>query len=447
MLTRSKAGIFKKKAFLTTSPTIPQTFKQALVDQNWRATMDVKFQALLRNNIWTLVHHPPIVTLSDANGSLNSNTIQTTALNTIKHAWLPKLDVQNAFLNRELQEQVLMTQPPGFENHQTPDSVYCLNKALYGLKHASRAWFTKLIHYLITKGFQCSRANSSPFFQYSVIDMLLLLIYVDDILITGSNPSHVSSFIFDPSSPFALRDLGNLHNFLGVEVIQQSSTLHLNQCRYIQQFLKRNNMLNTKLANTPGALGKQLSTADGEFLSDASLYKSTVGALSYWKGILQHLKGASSHGLLFQASPSLTLQGYINADWASYPDDCRSTGGYCLFLGPNLISWSSTKQKVVSRSSVELEYRALASLTAEIVWVQAILKVLCISQTTPLLVWCDNKSTTALAANFVFHACSKHIKLDLHFIRDKVFQNDLHIQYTASTDQVADIFTKNIPSS
>ena len=166
-----------------------------------------------------------------------------------------------------------------------------------------------------------------------------------------------------------------------------------------------------------------------------------------WKGILQHLKGASSHGLLFQASPSLTLQGYINADWASYPDDCRSTGGYCLFLGPNLISWSCTKQKVVSRSSVELEYRVLASLTAEIVWVQAILKVLCISQTTPLLVWCDNKSTTALAANFVFHACSKHIKLDLHFIHDKVFQNDLHIQYTASTDQVADIFTKNIPSS
>ena len=320
MLTRSKAGIFKKKAFLTTSPTIPQTFKQALVDQNWRATMDVEYQALLRNNIWTLVPPPSYSNIirckwifklkHNSDDSIEHYKAclvakgfnQTHGINYSKTfspvvkpfiVWiilsLPvasqwpirQLDVQNAFLNRELQEQVLMTQPPGFENHQTPDSVYCLNKALYGLKHASWAWFTKLIHYLIIKGFQCSRANSSPFFQYSVIDMLLLLIYVDDILITGSNPSHVSSFIFDPSSPFALRDLGNLHNFLGVEVIQQSSTLYLNQCRYIQQFLKRNNMLNTKLANTPGALGKQLSTADGEFLSDASLYKSTVGALSY----------------------------------------------------------------------------------------------------------------------------------------------------------------------
>ena len=147
----------------------------------------------------------------------------------------------------------------------------------------------------------------------------------------------------------------------------------------------------------------------------SSLYRSTVGALQYvtitrpdlafvvnkacqfmahpttthWnaiKWILRYLKSTSSHGISLHASLSFELQGYTNADWASSPDDRHSTGGYYIFLGPNLISWSSTKQKVVSRSSAESEYQALVSITAEITWVQALLKELCISQTTvPLL--------------------------------------------------------------
>ena len=165
------------------------------------------------------------------------------------------------------------------------------------------------------------------------------------------------------------------------------------------------------------------------------------------KRILRYLRGTSAHGLLLHSSSSLALQGYTDVDWASCPDDEKNTSGYCLFLRPNLISQSSSKQKIVSRSNAESEYRSLTFLTTEIVQVQSLLKELCIAQTQPPLVWCDNKSATALAANPIFHACTKNNELYLHFIRDKVLQRDLVIQCIPSSEQVADIFTKHIPSA
>ena len=164
------------------------------------------------------------------------------------------------------------------------------------------------------------------------------------------------------------------------------------------------------------------------------------------KHILRYLKGTATHGLSIHASPSWSLQGYTDADWASCPNDRRSTNGFCLFFSTNLISWSSTKQRVVSRSSAELEYRALAFLAAEVSWLQFLLKELCIPQPDTPLIWCDNINAAALAANSVFHGRSKHIEIDLHFVRDKVLRKELLIQYVPSTDQLADVFTKHVPS-
>ena len=130
----------------------------------------------------------------------------------------------------------------------------------------------------------------------------------------------------------------------------------------------------------------------------------------------------------------MDIHGYIDVDWASCPDDRRSIGGYGIFLGSNLVSWSSNKQKVVSRSSAESEYRAFASATSEIIWIQYVLQDLCLSSSSPPLLWCDSKSAAHLAANPVFHARTKHIEMDLHFIRDHVLRKQLIIQYLPSSE-------------
>ena len=232
-------------------------------------------------------------------------------------------------------------------------------------------------------------------------------------------------------------------------------------------------METSKPAPTPGHLGSTLSQSDDVSLSDPSEYRRIVGALQYvtltkpdiafvvkkacqfmakpsdvhWmavKRILRYLKGTIHLGLHFQPAASMELQGYSDADWASCPDDRRSTSGYCVFLGSNLISWSSSKQRLVSKSSAESEYRGLVSLTAELVWIQSLLQELCLPTSPPIL-WCDNQSATHLAANPVFHSRSKHIELDLHFIREKVLRQELQICYVPSGDQLADIFTKHLP--
>jgi hypothetical protein len=156
------------------------------------------------------------------------------------------------------------------------------------------------------------------------------------------------------------------------------------------------------------------------------------------------VKGTLSTGLHIQPTPSTVLDIYTDADWAGCPDDRRSTGGFAIFLGGNLISWSSRKQPTVSRSSTEAEYKALANGTAKATWIQSVLRELGVHQPRPPMLWCDNLGATYLSANPVFHARTKHIEIDFHFVREKVALGALHVRFIASADQIADVFTKPV---
>lgn len=159
------------------------------------------------------------------------------------------------------------------------------------------------------------------------------------------------------------------------------------------------------------------------------------------KRILRYLKGSIHQGLYFVPGP-LNITAYTDADWAGDHTDRRSTTGFCVYLGANLISWSAKKQPTVGRSSTKAEYRALAQTAADVTWIHQLLLDLGVSSTLPHVICCDSQSAIALASNPVFHARTKHVEVDYHFIREKVLSKLISVQYIGSQAQTADIFTK-----
>jgi len=170
---------------------------------------------------------------------------------TAKDWEVTQLDVKNVFLHGDLKENVYMVQPPGFEDVTKPTHVCSLKKALYGLKQAPRAWFDKFSNYLLEFGFVCSKADPSLFTYHHHGDTLVLLLYVDDILLTGSNPTLFKSLISDLSSRFAMKDLGNIHYFLGIQSQAHPQGLFLHQQKYTEEILHHANMTTCNPVHTP----------------------------------------------------------------------------------------------------------------------------------------------------------------------------------------------------
>ena len=419
MITRAKAGIFKTRhpahlglvgssgllsALLAS--TEPKGFKSAAKNPAWLAAMDEEVQALQKNHTWILVPRPTNTNIVGSkwvfrtkyfpDGSIErlkarlvakgytqvpgldyndtfspvikATTVRVVLSIAVTNKWpLRQLDVKNAFLNGHLTEHVYMEQPPGYIDPRFPNHVCKLQKALYGLKQAPRAWFQRLSSFLIRLGFYCSRADTSLFVFHKHSDIIYLLLYVDDIIITGNNSSLLDSFTCKLNSEFATKDLGPLSYFLGLEATTTSEGLFISQLKYARDILTRAQLLDSKPVNTPMVVSQHLS-ADGPLFSDPTLYRSLVGALQYLtitrpdiahavnsvsqflhsptedhflavKRILRYVKGTLHFGLTFHPSAAPgALVAYSDADWAGCPDTRRSTSGYSIYLDDNLVS-------------------------------------------------------------------------------------------------------------
>ncbi|KAH7845185.1 hypothetical protein Vadar_024059 [Vaccinium darrowii] len=332
-----------------------------------------------------------------------------------------------------------MKQPQGYKDPIHPHFVCKLTKALYGLRQAPRAWFSAprawfsvFSSHLLSLGFTASKADTSLFVCHHNTTITLALVYVDDIIVTGNDTSFITTLIEQLSSRFTMKDLGDLHYFLGIVVNATSTGLFLSQTKYATEVLTKGGMLECKPSGSPTSSRQPVDPSEPLF-EDVTLFRTLVGSLQYLtltrpkiafavnsvcqhmhrpkishycavKRVLRYIKGTLRHGLRL-TSGNLSLTAYTDADWAGDPLDRRSTSGFVVFLGPNPVSWCAMKQPNVARSSTEAEYRAMAQTTTDLVWIQQLLTELHVPILTPHVLWCDNKSAMALACLW-WEACS-----------------------------------------
>ncbi|XP_071740841.1 uncharacterized mitochondrial protein AtMg00810-like [Rutidosis leptorrhynchoides] len=393
----------------------------------------------------------------------------------VSRYWLiHQLDVKNAFLHGDLTDTVYMHQPPGFHDPTKPGYVCYLRKSLYGLKQAPRVWFHRFAQYALRVGFQHSRCDSSLFIYRHGTHVAYLLLYVDDIVLTASSNSLLQKIITSLGKEFAMTDLGPLNYFLGISTTRTTHGMFLSQRKYALDILDRADMSNCKPCNTPVDTKSKLGPA-GPLVTNPTLYRSLAGALQYLtftrpdityvvqqlclfmhdprephfgalKCVLRYVRGIIDDGLQIFPSSTTKLIAYSDADWGGCPNTRRSTSGYCVLLGDNILSWSSKRQATVSRSSTEAEYRAVANAVAETCWIRNLLHELHSPLSHATLIYCDNVSAVYLSTNPVQHQRTKHIEIDIHFVCDKVATGDIRVLHVPTTSQCADIFTKGLPA-
>ncbi|XP_026432297.1 uncharacterized protein LOC113329659 [Papaver somniferum] len=367
-----------------------------------------------------------------------------------------------------------MKPPPGLPH--SPNQVCKLRKTLYGLKQAPRAWFDKLSNVILQYGFTQSAYDSAMFIRKTKRGMVFLLLYVDDMFITGNDLEGISALKLHLSSCFEMKYLGFLRYFIGIEVDKSSSGYFISQVKYATNILQRAGLTDNKTVDTPLELNVKLNCIDGQALPNPTLYRQLVGSFNHLTitrpnishavhiviqfmspprsthfaavlRILRYIKGTLYQRLHFSSTYNLRLRAYSDSDWAGDATDRRSTTSYCMFLGDSLITRRSKKQTVVSRSSAEAEYITLAHTTSEIVWLQWILGDMGVPVSEPTPLFCDNKAAIHIAHHDVFHERTKHIEIDYHFTRHHFQQGTIALPFVKSEFQIADLFTKSHPSS
>jgi hypothetical protein len=292
------------------------------------------------------------------------------------------LDVKNAFLHGELDKEIYMEQPRGFESKIHPEYVCKLKKALYGLKQAPRAWYGKIAEFLIQNDFKVAPSDSSLFVNFKEERIAIVLVYVDDLIIMGDNVEEIQRIRNNLSIRFQMKEIGDLKHFLGLEVEHTKEGIFLGQQKYTKYILERYGLLDCKPISTPMDPNVKFKVDDDKNLEDVTMYQKMVGSLIYLtltrsdipysvgvvsrymrnpkkshldavKHILRYVKGIINFGILYKKIKDCQLVGYCDADYTGDYDTRRSSTGYYFSLGSGIISWCSKRQPIVALSSTE----------------------------------------------------------------------------------------------
>ena len=378
-----------------------------------------------------------------------------------------QMDIKSAFLEGELEEEVYVEQPLGYVVAGNEHKVYKLRKALYGLKQAPRAWYSRIDAYFVKEGFQrCPYEHTLYIKVGDGGEMIMVCLYVDDLIFTGSNKAMLKMFKQSMMREFEMSDLD-------IKIVQSDSGVFISQRKYVQEILDKFKMENCNSVTTPIDKSMKLVKDQGGKEVDSTLYKQIVGSLMYLtatrpdimfvvsfvsrfmehpkeahlrvtRRILRYLKGTLDFGLFYRKGEKSDLIGFTDSDYVGDLDDRKSTSGYVFMMGSEAISWSSKKQPIVTLSTTEAEFVAATSCACQAIWLRKILEKLQFKQTGATTVYCDNSSAIKLSKNPVLHGRSKHIDVRYYFLRDLVEDGTIDLVHCRSEDQVADILTKSL---
>jgi hypothetical protein len=399
------------------------------------------------------------------------------------HHGLPvdQADAVAAFQQPSLEEVVYMEVPLGYEHMFQEGHVLLLKKAIYGLKQASKAWRDKLAAYLKGNGFQQSVSDQCVYVHYDRSETVdyMMAVYVDDVIGIPHNSTirdHVKKILCEGELNFDYK--GELKWYLGMHITRNPESLSMSQELYVQTMLEEFNMVNCKPVATPmselpdkkdcplpgspeeiGMRNKPFRQLVGSLLYLAIVTRAdiavAVGKLcrlvsnpgeQHWvqaKRVLRYLRGTSGMKLTYVRGEKTDLQAYVDASWADEDNNRKSTTGWCMYLGGNLISWRTIAQRSVARSSFEAELMALSDVASEIIWFRKLLYDLQIEQEGATQVHEDNQGVIdCVYGEGSYGNRTKHIDVRYFYTREQIVEGILRVTYIATEYQRADIMTK-----
>jgi hypothetical protein len=403
-----------------------------------------------------------------------------------------QMDVDTAFLNADLKEEIYILPPEGIT---VPEGCNCLRlkKALYGLKQSPREWYDNLSCFLVSIGFSKLHADNCIYIKYKDDSICIVLIYVDDIAIAGSNINIIDRIKNEFKNRYKMKDLGNIDHILGCTIDRNDvGEYSISQKQYTKDVIFKYFPDDIVPANNPTDANVILSTcmnamteSDIVFMSELP-YREAIGSLLWlsmgtrpdityavsqvakfnsepgplhWKAvkrIFRYLQNSLEYGIKFRRSKDNDvvtnsinigkLAGYVDADHARDTDTRRSVTGYLFLLADGPVSWSSKQQSSVALSSMEAEYMAASAACQEAVWLVRVLQELGSTNSNTTILYEDNKSCIQFTKNNSVHKRSKHIDQRYHYIRELVLENKIKLEYIPTELNIADMFTKPLSS-
>jgi hypothetical protein len=381
-----------------------------------------------------------------------------------------QFDIETAYLHGRLDETIYMLQPEGFTHEQnSKEQFVCkLNQAIYGLKQSGRVWYQTFSNFLLKSGLTKFKSDHCIFRYKRKNSELLLGLYVDDLLIIASDRDIVDDLINTIGKQFKIKESPNTKNFLGLEIQKEQDKIIVKQEDYISELLAKYKMQDCKAKAIPLDPNTKFEHFNDSPKCDPAKYQEIIGSLIYLstktrpdisyaltllskfnkdprvmhmnalKDILRYLKGTKSQELCFKKN-QIDLKAYSDASWRTTPE--KSMSGYFIFLGNNLISWSSKQQETTSLSTCDAELQALGHCVKKAIWIEFLIEELFnIHDFKPILL-CDNKSAISLTKSGYTSNRSNHLIRLISFLNEKT-QDSFLIDFIPSEENLADVLTK-----